>query len=655
MKKNKYYYVLVISIFVVLLCSCNISEEYNFKENENYCEADIINEELNNDKITMLMFEQNLNNKNEGILYLNNNGDKEIVSENVINKQYAFIGNNNIIYIKNDNNLYLKQYKGESKKILDNVELYSIKYSQCGGAVASQFYKEGDSSYIKDFYINSSGETIELYDTKGNNSKDYNSINEYIRFLSNNKMFLIGNFDTLIKLENNKIEKLASNVYDFDVTGDGNAYAYVTYNDSLFINWGGSNESRYIDKNVFKLNAIAENGLSCIYTAYSNDSEEESSLMFATPFTEPYKITSNINLYYVCYAKNFLYYKDINGILYRVEFPSINKKSKSDDENSILSNIKKYKVSDYVDEFIVDSSGKNVAFIDNNSNFYISFDGSEKIKVDNNIELYYFVYDALIYLKDNKLYEYKNSEKSNKLIASDIESVANNYNKNILYYVTKNGEIYLYDSKEKKIFLKNCVDYNNIVAENQCIYEEKLSINDIIGCYSNFDDENNYIIKIDNEKITYYNDYYDKITYYVNCTYSDSSYLELSTDDDMICSISTMGDNIYIDLYDDSWFSGYLEKISNKEYEELVSQYEETNQLCNMAYEYINNGYTELDEKQLYNSCDFSDTTEYTTIKGNCYSVYDFVIDKNNNLWLQLICYDGEEDIYLWLCCQNMI
>ncbi len=669
MKKQSILFLLILTL--VLLSSCSNDSQSTFKETDkvSYKEAVQVDYKTLHNTNSLLMFKSSSNNKEIGELYIKLfDKAEEKLASNVNKDQYTLLNNNDVIYIDADNNLYMKKYGQEAIKIDKNVAYDSVNVSS-KNAVCYRTYEDKDflenyDSDYKDILLDDKGNTYVIFDSKTNDSYGYT---HYYFSEDGKALYFLNDFGTLSKINlEGKIEKLAGNVSGFTTTQDGSALAYSNYNNRLYIKWSGAQKASYIKKlDVYNNYLLSNNGLSCIFVA--DNENDETNLMFVTPFNEPVSIT-NYNYDYKTNSNNdYLYVLDESKKLYGYKLPQVTEKTKSEDLVKQLEEIEEILIGSDIKNYVISHDGKSVSYINTKNELYTSYELAEAVKVQDNINYVEYINNAIVFQDDNsKLYINDAYNDMSRLLSSNIEicdDLENFYvESNFLdYFIYMDSKLNIYTyrvSEKSKLIIDNFDEYNSVKGKYANLYAKSLSVDDIIGIYSCENISNSFdsfVIGITKDDITLiFDDYSSKRD--ISVLDSTETSISLMDEEGYSYTIYKNNDELSLEIYDDEIDSYYQYKIKNITDDEFNEKLEQAilemkyNAVYYLLEDYYNNDYEATEALPIYYEHNSESDIVGHTIVGNEYYVNNYYVEDDYNFWLNIefVDSDGNYD-YGWI------
>lgn len=645
----------------IFLCSC--SSQSAFNETVSYKEAELYDYTKLNNTNAVLMFKSSSDNEELGELYIKSfDNAEEKIADKVYRNNYMLLNGNDVIYVDTENTLYIKKYGKEASKIDVNVDFYSI-YVSSKNAILYSTYEDKD--FIENYYDLIHKEI--LLDDKGNKHVISESKNYVSYSFSEDGSFLyaLNDFGTLKRIDlKGKIEVLAGNVSNFSITADGSAYAYITYNNRLYIKWPGADKPSYI-KNLdvyadYDYFSFSSNGLSYVFTAY--DDNADMNLMFVTPFSEPVIIANE--MYRASLNNDYLYAFDGNNDLYGYKLPKITPKTKSEDLTKQLEGLEGKLIGTDIMNYAVSYDGRSISYTNSDYELYSSYDFADAVKIQDDVIYVGYILDAIVFkTQDSKLYingEYTDMNKissSAKEICGNSDAVYAEENfSDYFIYSDEKSDIYIYSTKDNsKLILDNTKEYSYVKSKYTNIYFKSLEINDISGFYSceNYSNSyDNFVMQINNDNIVLVLDNYSgkRNISLINSTEATISFAD---EEGYVYYVHKDGDKLSLEIYDEDVNSFYQYEVTSINSDEFNEKLEKAQLemrydfVYDMLMDYYYDGYTASEALPMYKEYSLdSEIVGYIAI-GQEYYVINYYVEDDYNFWL---CIEDTDTMnYVWI------
>lgn len=383
--------------------------------------------------------------------------------------------------------LYIKTFTNESEKIASNVLDGKYEYVQSNDSV---LFLTGDHDLYR-------------YEKGSDKEKLASNVSHFSGSLSDQYIFYQNDNDDLYIIdESNESEKIASSVYQIDMV-DSDLY-YSNYDGNLKMYNIQSRLEKSIASNVTYFKLLNKNG-DLIYT------NDDFMLFYKKADEDAVRISSKeVNSYFTTQVDDgFVYiaYEDEDQILYKTSLDGTETKKIANDvisfnmsnndivyltfDDNLFLNIAEENTalklaSDVIDYYIVED---NIYFQDTNSKvFKVSKDG-KKTELASNVGYLKITNDGTL------IYENDKSELfvGDKKVATDLDGFSL-FGNNIAY-ATANDQLHFIENLGESIIIEEDLSkYSVVTYQNEVIFSNYLTFNDISGVWkAGIDGEYGYI------------------------------------------------------------------------------------------------------------------------------------------------------------------
>lgn len=617
------------------------------------------------------------------LYYMGENGEKVLIAKDIYKGEYMLMPKTQRVYYTKDNTLYMCEPGEEKEKLADNSSIYGM------------FFSEDEKTMLFSSYDNESGEGKLYIKTIGSEKEKIGSLMQesdelgYMLSSDGSKVYYCdedNNFRVWDK-ETDTEEKISANVYYFDANDD--AYSYYIYNEDdsethMYVNLAGATETKRLSETSQGCTFIQQ-GKAIIYERDGdyNESEEKwvSDIYIYYDGGEEIRIATDVYQYVVSEDGTKLYYIDTDAKLYKQELPVINDKTLKKPEKiaNQVEKAQKETIGNNAEEVTLSPNSRNVAYLDDDNNMYMSVNGKEMAKVGTDVKNMFIGDNRFVFLSnDGNLYvnnnynKSRNIKKNNDLVAESVVTVSvSKYAQNVIFHTERDSLVLFKNGKDTKELMSDVKEYDAIECENVLIYEKVLSMKDVAGkyyieseeCLLEIDEDGGfryYLIgepnygnveissTIDKYKVSIQFTYLSKKTYYT--FYKDANgnkYIKNNDDDEYH----------FTELSEDD-FDKKVEAQKKKE-EERIAEEKRLEEIENKRKEqeeqgkyYYRNGYYVSNTDTLYASPNYSSATSIKYTSSNTKSVYGYSVSKDGeSLWLKVYIYPegSNRSMYLWV------
>lgn len=478
-------------------------------------------------------------------------------------------GKKSILIQDDENNLVKYDSEGNKETIgkeLIGSETEAVPYKVSSNNETVAYLTEDESLYIK--------EKDKDKDKVANNVWNYeiDSIGKHIYYINDeNNLYIYTDGNT---------EKIASDVSSFKISNNGETVAFLNSEENLYVKNINSEDKEKINSGTVEISSVKiyEDGIVTFLSDF--DYEDYKGELYIYDGTDKNKIASDV-IQYVKKDDKF-YFINEDGTLYE--------KSLGDEKsNKVLSDVE-----------YMESIRNGIVYINKDGNIYSKQDGKEAIKIGKNIMSKELLNIAngkeIIYLTENNdLFIGENK------IAQEVINYV--YNSEIIAYVTKDKKVHSYNLKEKTdvVEINNAKDYSYIYLEDQLVFSNSLEPYELAGFWEVTPEigEGNYIVEFsgNNKMIEYYSNG-EKYTTTYKLEYSYENTMDIATKDEAYITINKKDDN-NITLS----FEGLIDsatKISKIDADKIINNVAQENE--DILTEASNNKEgTETSNKESYN------------------------------------------------------
>lgn len=623
----------------------------------------------------MLMFLGSKEDINTGELYIQEiGGEKEQLASTALKDEYILAPNSHAVLLLNkENELYFKTPGSGKVKVSDNVLNSSYCFSSDESTIAFLVKSGTEESPTSDLYIQKIGQEKEKITAglAGEASKsDYKLSAD-----ASNILFLDAESVSYHWSASNEKEKLANDVKQFNTYDNNNAYSYLNNENIYYAKFSNDTEAQRISTTDIGNFTISKDGLMAIFTGGYNWDKGYGELYSIIKGGDAIKIASNVKSFTIANNNNLYYVNDESG-LYLKKLPEVNENTYKSSSKFIdkLNNGEKIKVGSDVLYHEISPNGKNIAYVDNDSNLYLSYNEGEKIKVASDVTSARVFDDRLVFVnKDNQLYlnsvvrETNNIKDNNKMIAQMLNNFCVlNEGKYIMFTTSESNSLtMIVDGGSPQELINECNSFDIILIQNNKVFEKKLLLSDIAGIYKNNDLGVAY--KITNDK---------KFTFYEKGEEKEISDLQVNginrlsaelksnnqesilTQNNVVFSVTedgtksiTIGDATYsLELIDDAGLTTELERQKKAEADakaaaerKAAAEKAEADRKARVANaesrarDYYNNDVYVSSSETLYYSPNYGSASGITYNSSHWASVYDYQVSSDGyTIWLKL-------------------
>ena len=450
-------------------------------------------------------------------------------------------GKKSMLIQDDENNLVKYDSEGEKETIgkeLIGSDTEAIPYKVSSNNETVAYLTDDESLYIK--------EKDKDKDKVANNVWNYEIDN------TGKYVYYVNNENNLYIYSDGNSEKIASDVYSFKISNNGETVVFLNSEDNLYVKNINSEDKEKINSGTVEISSVKiyEDGIVTFLSDF--DYEDYKGELYIYNGTDKSKIASDV-IQYIKKGDKF-YFINEDGTLYE--------KSLGDEKsNKVLSDV----------EYMRSING-GIVYINKDGNIYSKQDSKEAIKIGKNImskELLNIANgEEIIYLTENNdLFVGENK------IAQEVINYV--YNSEIIAYVTKNKEVHSYNLKDKKdtIEIKNAKDYSYIYLEDQLVFSNSLEPYELAGFWEVISpiDYEKYVLEFSgNNKMIHYSIGGEKNTTTYKVEYSSEDYMSIITKDGMYMNIERKDDKNITISFDDILEEGI--KISKSEADKIINK-----------------------------------------------------------------------------------
>ena len=429
-------------------------------------------------------------------------GEKETIGKELIGSDTEAIpykvssNNETVVYLTEDESLYIKEKDKDKDKVANNVWYYDI---------------DSNAKYV--YYINDENN---LYIYSDGNS-----------------------------------EKIASDVYSFKISNNGEKVVFLNNEDNLYVKNINSEDKEKINSGTVEISSVKiyEDGTITFLSDF--DYEDHKGELYIYNGTDKSKVASDVSQYMK--KENKFYFINEDSTLYE--------KSLGDEKsNKILSDVEYMK-----------SINDGIVYINKDGDIYSKKYSKDAIKIGKNImskellniangkEIIYLTENNDLFIGDNK-------------IAQEVINYV--YNSETIAYVTNDKKVHSYNLKNKKdkVEINNSKEYSKIYFENKLLFSNELEPSDLEGLWElTMPDLEKYIMEFSgSNKIIFSFTDGSKSTMTYDIEHSEENYMEIKNkeNDDYMGILKIDDENIEFS-YDGGTDFGV--KISKAEADKLIN------------------------------------------------------------------------------------
>ncbi|CAM3830495.1 TcaA NTF2-like domain-containing protein [Mesobacillus thioparans] len=390
-----------------------------------------------------------------GSLFIKSNErDAEKISTDVMDGHYTYINDHKkVLFVNSDQELYEYTLGKEKSKVAEDVITFRGDYEE---EIVTYITSDDDLYLIQG---ESDREKI------ASNVYQYDIMGDYLYYIDEDADF------SLYNLKDKQEKQLDSDVSSFTNLNGKDEVAYLDEDGALFFYQLGAEDSIKITGNEVAYSPIKKIGDELVYLSIE-DGDSDLYVSEIKQGGETEKIASDVMNFK--YEKGYFYYVNNDGNLYK-------KKAGDESSTKLASNVLNFKMKKGTIFYITEDSdlyklnGEKAPEKLNSS--VISYETSSDGKV---------VYDT----EDHQLYI------DQKKLTSDFNGYSFFYGN--LAFVTKDDKLFLMkDLKEKQLIMDDLDSYSNAEYQNERLYMNQLEFEDIAGIWVIDQSEGGYFIKID--------------------------------------------------------------------------------------------------------------------------------------------------------------
>lgn len=656
--------ILSISMLIVLsalfLSGCGIAES-------NQADIEI--------KPAVFMFLGSKEDINYGELYIQEIGEeKEQLASTALKDEYIIAPSTHAVLLLNkENELYFELPGSEITKISGEVLNSSYCFSEDESTIAFLVKSGTEENPTSDLYIQKIGQEKEKITTGLSGvatTTDYKLSSDASTILFLDAENTLYSWSAAMDKE-----KLANNVRLFNAYDNNNAYSYLNNENGYYIKFSNDTEAQKVSMTDIGNLRISEDGLMAVFTGGYNWDKGYGELYCVIKAGDAVKIASNVKSFTIADNDNLYYVNDEND-LYLKKLPEVDEKTYKNFSKFIdkMNNGEKVRVGSDVLYHEISPNGKNVVYIDNDSNLYLSYDEDEKVKVSSDVISVRIFDDRLVFVnKDNQLYlnsvieETDRLKENNKMIAQKLNNYCIlNEGKHIMFTTSESDALkMIVDGGTPQELINECNSYDIILIHNQKVYEKKLLLADIAGIYKNNDLGVAYKITTD-KKFTLYEKGEEKETSDLQVNGINKLSAELKSDNQesiltqnyVVFSVTedgkksiTVGDaNYSLELIDDAGLTAELERQKKAEADakaaaerKAAAEKAEADRKARVAdaesraQDYYDNDVFVSSSETLYYSPSYESASSMTYTNSHWATVYDYEVSSDGyTIWLKL-------------------
>lgn len=616
---------------------------------------------------------------------------KEMLASTALKDEYILAPNTHAVLLLNkEEELYFKAPGSEKSKIASDVLNSSYCFSKDESTIAFLVKSGTEENPTADLYIQKIGQEkekvaagLKLVMSKSDYKISADASN--VLYLDAESVLYSWSAATADK------EKLAGDVTQFEAYDDNNAYCYSNSENVYYVKFSNDTEAQRISSPDIGNLTISKDGLMAVFTGSYNWEKNYGELYSVIKGGDAVKIASNVNSFNLA-ANNNLYYVNDENALYLKKMPQLDENTYKNASAFIdkVNNGEKKKIGSDVVCHEISPNGKNISYIDNDGNLYLSYDEGEKVKAASDVTSVKAFDDRLIFVnKDNQLYlnsvikETENLKDNNKMVAQMLNNFcALNGGRYIMFTTTESNALtMIVDGGSPQELINDCNSYDIVLVQNKKVFEKKLLLSDIAGIYKNSDLGVAYKITSD-KKFTLYEKGEEKETSDLKVNGINRLSAELKSDnqdsvlaqDNVVFSVTeegakeiTVGGVKYsLELIDDAGLEAEIERQKKAEADAKAAAERQAaaekaaaelqvrkDELAAQGRKYMQSDVYVSSYETLYYSANYGSASGITYTVGGYKSVYDYEVSSDGyTLWLKLYTtsssYDGYSG-YVWV------
>lgn len=409
----------------------------------------------------VLIFEiEDTDNLTGDLYFIDGNEEKIKIDSKVLKSSFQITPiDKKILYVTEDNTLYLKELDTEKEKISSDVYPYTIRFSGDENIIA--FEKENsDNSY--DLYINEMGQDKE---------KICSDVFSYNISWSGDKVYYIDMENNLyLKEADKEKEKIASNVNFVNQFEDGKIALYTTKDNDFYYKDITEDDKIKLSSESIKLYTnlyVRNDGKMVAYLEDYDYTKARGELLLYSVGENTHKVASDVVYYYISEDGKYIYYINDEDELFLLDV-------KKDEKEKIASE---------VENTLFSSESTSVAYLDKDDNLYFKELNKEKEKISTDVDTWSFGYNKIVILNnDGELFIKKSKEEKVK-IASEIVDFSLPGDGCLFYYNEDNELFSMIDDNEPTMLVETLEKNTEIYIRNYLFLTKKLTFEDISGIW----------------------------------------------------------------------------------------------------------------------------------------------------------------------------
>lgn len=366
-----------------------------------------------------------------------------------------------ILYVTEDNTLYLKELDKEKEKISSDVYPFSVRFSGDENTIA--FEKKNSDSY--DLYTKKIGEDKEKISS--------DNLSFELSWDGNTVFYVNSENNLYIKRNSKDKEKIASDVTFMQPYGDGEIVLYTNTDNTFYY------------KNILEDDKVklSSESVELYYNLYVTDDAklityiDEYDYLKSRGELYSYKVgedsdrlASDVSNHYLSNNGKYVYYINDEEELYVIDL-------KKDEKEKLATDVV---------NIIVSYDGATIAYLDVDDNLYLKEINKEKEKLATDVLKWDMTSEKTVILNNDKeLYIKRHNEEKEKL-ATDIEDFSLVSNGTCLFYYNDNDELFSnVENQEPKMIIDTLKKTEKIYIQGEQFLQKKLSFEDISGIWKN--------------------------------------------------------------------------------------------------------------------------------------------------------------------------
>lgn len=571
------------------------------------CSAVVVSDKSSNVAVVedyFFLVETQEEEKEWGNLYYQQLGkERKKMAGNVLNGAFRYSPvNKTLIYVDKEKNLHLQLDDQGTQLVTTEVWPYFFELAADGSAFT--FFRDGESI---DFYVQAVGQEREKINSPLWAEQKLMADGSGVFYITDDSQLY------LKKLAGEK-EKIASDVDFFHVSGNGQTVVYLN-KEGLYLRHLTQDDQRKLTDKAVVNSKISWDGQKTLFLADYNYVAGKGELFAFKDNQASAWVASDITDFAMDEQGETVYYLNDDQILL--------KKNLTTDESKRIGN--------NVLHFIVNFPQKLVAYLDGENNLFVIKGQQDSEKVAEHVQSYSFYGDTVVYLNDDDQLMAKKIGQEKQLIAADVLGYQVATNMTSICYYNKKDELYLQvGSKTPVLMLEDLKKYQQIYFSNMLIYENNLTLRDLVGFWQ--EKENDLLLEIRNDgqlKITDGDEWLEvKVEEVVSATETNLELMVVHEDgyyhDSIICEINK-DNQLIIDEF-------FFTKINREEFTNKLAALELLQEKVQQSYEKLYQ-YNYIPAEIVMREEPSVNGTIMGSIERGEYYFTDFYIDDALNIW----------------------